>query len=218
MTPGFQRERVSKRAGFKGNVAMMKVNPDHPEMRDETLPETPEIAQLLDLTEAWRADADKSSQRLEAFWLSQQQRIEQRLAEERVQARWWRLNRDGPLHGTPRPVIMAAGVLITLVFTLSWVVPWSALNVSSLSSGTLSSGTLSSGPSLEDAPVRSPAELRRLFSEVGDILARDEPLALSASVPIREALSEAMEAGSEAGSIEQHPWNHPVSIHLEKEL
>jgi len=27
-----------------------------------------------------------------------------------------------------------------------------------------------------------------------------------------------MEAGSEAGSIEQHPWNHPVSIHLEKEL
>ena len=165
-------------------------------------------AAIWRMTELRRREADRLSQREQAFWTVQRSEIQRRLGEApsvtgdgfsaRGFTRGSKGDRPRPAYRFFGPVLTGSAVAATLmVVTFSSLGPWS-------------------GPSdpVPGPELRSTAELRGLFAEIGQSLARHEPLALVPALPVQQALDSSWTVHRQ----EDSPWNTTVKLHSQKEL
>ncbi len=165
---------------------------------------------IWQITHHRRREADRLSRREEAFWTLQRLEIQRRLADippspmpsaggESFAGRDFGRAHSRPAFRFMGPALISSAVAAALmVVTFSSLGPWS-------------------GPS-DPAPapeLRSTAELRGLFADIGQSLARTEPVALAPAVPVRQALEAAWSAEHRRAD---SPWNTTVKLHAQKEL
>ncbi len=173
--------------------------------------ELEDLPAVLELTRSWRREADRISQREASYWTVQRCEIERRLEQE--PSPMPRQRESGGTLGFGRPGTWTRGHSRFRV--LGPVLTGSAVAVT-LAVMTFSSVGFRYGPSDPSAPpVRTAAELRQLFADVGETLAQQEPRALAPAIPVRQALEQVWaQRDQDADS----PWNSTVKLHLEKEL